>query len=50
MKHSKSFEQSIKFGYDDYSWMQIDPEYKLLRNQKEKWDELMKKYFPDKMK
>lgn len=46
----KSFEQSIKFGYDDYSWMQIDPEYKLLRNQKEKWDELMKKYFPDKMK
>ncbi len=46
----KAFELSIKLGYDDYAWMQIDPEYQLLRSQKEKWEILMKKYFPDKTK
>ncbi len=46
----EAFEQSIKLGYDDYAWMLVDPDMELLRAQTERWNALMKKYFPDKVK
>lgn len=45
----KAFEQSIKLGYDDYTWMQVDPDIAPLRKNKKEWDALMKKYFPEKV-
>jgi protein O-mannosyl-transferase len=49
-KAFEAFEQSIKLGYDDYTWMQIDPEFVMLRKHTEQWKALMKKYFPDQAK
>ena len=46
----KCFETSIQLGYNDYNWMQIDPDYYLLRKQVDKWNQLMKKYFPKQQK
>jgi tetratricopeptide (TPR) repeat protein len=46
----EAFEQSIKLGYDDYAWMVVDPDMALLRAQTVRWNALMKKYFPDKVK
>lgn len=46
-KAFESFEQSIILGYDDYAWMQVDPDFVLLREKTETWKALMKKYFPD---
>jgi tetratricopeptide (TPR) repeat protein len=43
-------EQAIQKGYDDYQGMQTDENLALLREQKERWEALMKKYFPDKGK
>ena len=45
-----SFEQCIMLGYDDYTWMQVDPDIALLRAKTERWKALMKKYFPEKIK
>jgi tetratricopeptide (TPR) repeat protein len=49
-KAFKSFEQSIILGYDDYAWMQVDPDIAQLREKTETWKSLMKKYFPDQVK
>ena len=48
-KAFEAFEQSLKLGYDDYTWMQVDPDIAPLRKYKEEWDALMKKYFPEKV-
>lgn len=45
----EAFEKAIKLGYDDYSWMQVDPEFVALRQHSLEWDALMKKYFPEKV-
>jgi len=47
-KSFESLEKALKAGMDDYAWMQQDPDMELLRKKKEKWDELMKQYFPEK--
>lgn len=44
----EAFENALKLGYDDFSWMQVDPEFILLRQYSKEWNALMKKYFPDK--
>ncbi len=41
-------ELSIKKGNSSFDWMQKDTDLKLLREQKERWNALMKKYFPEK--
>ena len=40
-------EKAIQKGYDDYQGMQTDASFAPLREQKELWEALMKKYFPD---
>ncbi|MBK9222865.1 MAG: caspase family protein [Saprospiraceae bacterium] len=49
-KAFEAFEQSIKLGYDDYTWMQVDPDIAPLRKNTEEWNALMKKYFPKEIK
>ncbi len=41
-------ELSLKNGMKDFDALQMDPDLALLRDQKERWNALMKKYFPDK--
>lgn len=42
------FEKSL-IGYDDYNWLQIDPDFEILRARPE-WKALMQKHFPDQVK
>ncbi len=49
-KAFEAFEKALKLGYDDYSWIQVDPEFIELRQYSKEWNALMKKYFPDKVK
>lgn len=44
------FEQCIQNGYQDYDWILKDSDLALLREQTDRWNALMKKYFPDKFK
>ncbi len=46
----KTLEISLVKGYNDYDGMQQDAELVTLRERKEHWNALMKKYFPDKFK
>jgi tetratricopeptide (TPR) repeat protein len=41
-------EIAIQKGFNQYENIQWDTDLDNLKLQKEKWDELMKKYFPDK--
>ncbi len=43
-------ELAIQKGFNEYENMQKDTDLENLRLQKEKWEALMKKYFPDKIK
>ncbi|MGB5024048.1 MAG: tetratricopeptide repeat protein [Saprospiraceae bacterium] len=43
-------ELAIQKGFNQYENIQHDTDLENLKNQKEKWDTFMKKYFPDKMK
>ncbi|MCF8280868.1 MAG: tetratricopeptide repeat protein [Bacteroidales bacterium] len=45
----EALEQAINIGYD-YTWMQQDSDLAPLREQKERWQALMKKYFPNQAK
>jgi tetratricopeptide (TPR) repeat protein/uncharacterized caspase-like protein len=49
-KAFQSLELSLSNGWKDYNWMQQDTDLAPLREQKEQWAVLMKKYFPDKIK
>ena len=42
-------EQSFLNGYVEYDWILQDTDLALLREQKEAWQALMKKHFPDKL-
>ena len=44
------FELSLQNGYKDFDWMHKDTDLALLREQKERWQTLMKKYFPEQHK
>lgn len=48
-KAFEAFEQSIKLGYDDYTWMQVDPDIAPLRKNTEEWNALMKNIFLKKL-
>ena len=43
-------EQCIQNGYQDYDWILKDSDLALLREQTDRWKNLLKKYFPDKFK
>lgn len=47
-KGFQNLEESLKRGFTDYDWIQQDTDLNSLKEQKEKWNALMKKYFPDK--
>ncbi len=49
-KAFESLELSITNGWNDYHWMQQDPDLAPLRTQAEHWKALMKKHFPDQFK
>ena len=49
-KAFESLELSLTNGWKDYDWMQQDTDLAPLREQKEQWGALMKKYFPEKGK
>ncbi|TNE58838.1 MAG: tetratricopeptide repeat protein, partial [Bacteroidetes bacterium] len=42
-------EQALKLNYNEFDHMQKDTDLAPLREQTERWEALMKKYFPDKM-
>jgi Flp pilus assembly protein TadD len=42
-------EKALEEGYDKYEFLQSESDFEVIRN-KEKWTELMKKYFPDQFK
>ncbi|MFZ1425113.1 MAG: tetratricopeptide repeat protein [Saprospiraceae bacterium] len=46
----KYLEEALKKSSISFEMLQIDLDVKIFREQKEKWDVLMKKYFPDKIK
>lgn len=53
LKIKESFEYlefALKNGLNKYDWMQQDTDLAALREKKEQWKELMKKYFPERMK
>ncbi|MBI1227549.1 MAG: hypothetical protein GC192_20115 [Bacteroidetes bacterium] len=43
-------EKALEAGYYDYNKLQKDPMIQPLREQSQRWDDLIKKYFPDKFK
>ncbi|MCB9284391.1 MAG: tetratricopeptide repeat protein [Lewinellaceae bacterium] len=43
-------DKNLQFGNGDYDYFNADPDFAPLREQTEKWMELMKKYFPDQVK
>jgi tetratricopeptide (TPR) repeat protein len=47
-KAFESLELSLTNGWKDYDWMKQDTDLAPLREQKERWGALMKKYFSDK--
>ncbi len=49
-KAFESLELSLTNGWKDYDWMQQDTDLAPLRERKERWGALMKKYFPEKGK
>jgi Flp pilus assembly protein TadD len=46
----QQLELAIQKGFNQYENIRLDTDLDNLKLQKEKWDALMKKYFPDKMK
>ncbi|MBK7693997.1 MAG: caspase family protein [Saprospiraceae bacterium] len=49
-KAFQSLEKSLMAGNDDFYYMQEDSDLAPLRKQTERWNALMKKYFPEKFK
>ncbi len=43
-------ERALESGWTDYDWMQKDTDLSLLREQPERWEALMRKYFPEEFK
>lgn len=42
-----SLEKALQYGYYNFKWLQQDDALISLRNQKDRWDHLMKKYFAE---
>lgn len=45
-----TLEKALALGYDDYAWMQTYQDMQVMRAHTEKWNTLMRKYFPEKHK
>ncbi len=45
-----ALEQAFQAGFNDYDWIQQDEDLSNLRKQTQRWNAMMKKYFPEKVK
>jgi len=46
----EALEKAFQMGFNDYDWIQEDEDLSNLRKQTQRWNAMMKKYFPEKIK
>ena len=46
----EALEKAFQMGFNDYDWIQEDEDLSNLRKQTQRWNAMMKKYFPEKVK